>query len=623
MSNIVIIFFCTVFYFTGSLAQEKYSTPRWSRQAVWYQIFPERFNNGDTANDPAVTDMQGSWPHDEIKEWNISPWNSDWYKLQQWEEKNEKGFYYNTQLRRYGGDLQGVITKLDYLQTLGITALYLNPIFESPSLHKYDATMYHHVDNNFGPNPALDKKIWSQENPVDPSTWKWTSADSLFLTLIKECHKRNIKIIIDGVFNHVGMTFWAFRDVQKNGTKSAFVDWFTIHQFDDSTTVENEFRYEGWFGVKELPELREDGNGFPQAVKDHIHAVVRRWMDPNNDGNPEDGIDGWRLDVADMVNINFWKEFRRWTREINPESYLVGEAWWEDWQKNKMYDPTPWIADGAVFDAVMNYRLTVPILNYFTDKKNRISSTEFAKRVTTLFNQFSPDVTQVQMNTLDSHDTDRLPSIIVNPDRWFDHEASTKDNAKYNVRKPTAVERAVQKLVVLFQMTTVGAPTIYYGNEAGMWGGDDPDERKPMVWNDMAFKPETSHPFNEVRPADSVFFERELFDYYKKLVLLRKNTPALALGSFKFVTTDDIKDVIAYVREVNDVRIIVCINNSTKVQTIQLSKKVAGNSTAVTEMLTGKKISLRSQFFDIVMQPKSGAVLTGTLSQTKKSAHTQ
>ncbi len=613
MSNIVIIFFCTVFYFTGSLAQEKYSTPRWSRQAVWYQIFPERFNNGDSANDPAVNDMQGSWPHDEITEWSISPWTSDWYEMQPWEKKNGKDFYYNTQLRRYGGDLQGVITKLDYLQTLGITALYLNPIFESPSLHKYDATMYHHVDNNFGPNPALDKKIWSQENPIDPSTWKWTSADSLFLTLIKECHKRNIKIIIDGVFNHVGMTFWAFRDVQKNGTKSAYVDWFTIHQFDDSTTVENEFRYEGWFGVKELPELREDENGFPQAVKDHLFAVVKRWMDPNGDGNPEDGIDGWRLDVADMVNINFWKEFRQWTRAINSESYLVGEVWWEDWQSNKMYNPTPWIADGTVFDAVMNYRAMMPILDYCVNKKNKISASAFVEQFLTLQNQFPPIVAQAQMNTIDSHDTDRLPSIVVNPDRWYDHHASAKDDPNYDVRKPNADEKEIQKMVLMLQFVSVGAPSIYYGNEAGMWGGDDPDERKPMVWPELKYDSEETHPFNMPRSIDQVSFDKDLFDYYQKLISIRKHNTALSQGTFEFVKTDDVNDVIVFQRKMSNQNIFVCINASNKKQRFFLPKDLAKKNQVLIDLINGETIKAVKGSVEILLDPRSGRILKNEL----------
>lgn len=596
-----------------SFAQDKkYSTPEWAMTAIWYQIFPERFRNSDTTNDPKATDMLGSWPHDPIGEWSISPWNSDWYKLQPWEKKNGHDFYYNTQLRRYGGDIQGIIDKLDYLKDLGITAIYLNPVFESPSLHKYDATFYHHIDNNFGPNPDKDKEIWSKENPANPTTWQWTTADSLFLELVNQCHNRNMKIIIDGVFNHVGMTFWAFQDVKKNGGNSKFKDWFTIKSWDDPKTQKDEFDYEGWFGVRELPELIEGPNGFAQPIREHIHAVVRRWMDPNGDGNPSDGIDGWRLDVADMVNIEFWKEFRKWTRGINPESYLVGEVWWEDWQKNKMYDPAPWL-QGDVFDAVMNYRLTVPTLNYFTDRKNKINSSAFAERVTDLIHQFPPDVSQVQMNTLDSHDTDRLPSIIINPDRWYDHRASAKDNSSYDVRKPNEEERKIQKLVLLFQFTTVGAPTIYYGDEAGMWGGDDPDERKPMVWDDIVYEPETSHPFNKKRPKDGVKFDEDLFQYSKKLVDIRKSNPTLSIGTFKFIQTDDLSDFIVFERRLENQIILVGLNNSNLSKSLKLPYSTEIQDNRWNSLLDGKHVQSENNFVEFNLEPKAGIIYRATV----------
>jgi glycosidase len=161
-------------------------------------------------------------------------WVKSWYKLQPWEEKNGRGFDFNAQLRRYGGDIQGIIDKLDYLEDLGINAIYLNPVFESPSLHKYDATYYHHIDDNFGPDPQKDREIIVTENFDDPATWKWTTADKLFLEFLKHAHDRNIKVIIDGVFNHVGMTFWAFKDVHENGEKSPYKDWFVIKQYDDT-----------------------------------------------------------------------------------------------------------------------------------------------------------------------------------------------------------------------------------------------------------------------------------------------------------------------------------------------------------------------------------------------------
>ncbi len=159
--------------------------PEWAKEVVWYQIFPERFRNGDPSNDPQLIDIDGAYPHDIISPWQVHPWGSDWYKLQPYEQKNGKDIWFNLQRRRYGGDLQGIIDKLDYLKDLGITALYLNPVFTSPSSHKYDAVTFHHIDPNFGPDPEGDRKMIGMEIFDDPSTWVWTNADKLALRLIE------------------------------------------------------------------------------------------------------------------------------------------------------------------------------------------------------------------------------------------------------------------------------------------------------------------------------------------------------------------------------------------------------------------------------------------------------
>src|SRR5690606_35740788 len=170
---------------------------------------------------------------------------------------------------------------------------------------------------------------------------------------------RGMKIILDGVFNHMGLRSFAFEDVVRNQQQSRFADWFTITSWDNPATPDrNEFAYEGWMGVAELPELREDENGLIEPIRDYVFASVRRWMDPNGDGDPSDGVDGWRLDVAEMVSIRFWEAFRDTVRAINPEAYLVGEVWWEDWRNRKIFNARPWL-EGDAFDAVMNYRWAV------------------------------------------------------------------------------------------------------------------------------------------------------------------------------------------------------------------------------------------------------------------------
>ena len=553
----------------GGMGQQ---VPEWAKTAVWYQIFPERFRNGDQTNDPTPADMANSWPYFIPRDWQIHPWTSDWYKLQPWERSipwhkhfdwakpGEINFNASAGLRRYGGDLRGVLDKLDYLEELGITAIYFNPLFEAPSLHKYDAAMYHHIDNNFGPNPEKDRQIWQSENPADPATWRWTTADSLFLQLIRECHQRGIKVIIDGVFNHVGNNFWAFKDVVEHQQQSRYKDWFYIEAWDDPTTEENEFRYRGWYGVQDLPELREDDNGLVSGPREHIKAIVQRWMDPNGDGDPSDGIDGWRLDVAEMVNMKFWKEFRQWVKSINPEAYLTGEVWWEDWSRNKMFNAAPWL--NSAFDAVMNYRFSRAVKKYVIDVKTQISTHAFIDSLQAIYRDYPRENVLVCQNLMDSHDVDRVASQIVNPDRWYDHEANPAQNPNYDVRKPNAVERQKQKLIVGLQMTLPGAPMIYYGDEAGMWGGDDPDPRKPMVWPEWQYEPEASHPLGKKRPVDTVEFDRDLFDWYRKLIAIRKENTELSLGDVRFIQLTGQPSLLVFLRSLAEETSLVLVNNS-------------------------------------------------------------
>ena len=572
--------------------------PDWAKEAVWYQIFPERYNNADTTNDPKPEDMEGAWPYFVPDGWQNHPWTSDWFEMQPWEKTTGEDFYWNAGLRRYGGDLQGVINKLDYLDDLGITAIYLNPIFEAPSLHKYDATMYHHIDNNFGPNTEKDREIWAEENPSDPETWKWTSADSLFLELIKKAHERDIKIIIDGVFNHTGTQFWAFQDILENQEESEFKSWYFINSFDDPSTDSNEFDYEGWYGVKDLPEIREDENGLVAGPKEHVHDVVKRWMDPDGDGDPSDGIDGWRLDVAEMVDHNFWRDFRKWVREINPDAYLTGEVWWEDWNNNKMFDASPWFGDQ--FDAVMNYRFTRAIKHLVFQTEENVGPQGFIDSIKIQYEQYPKENVYVLMNLLGSHDTERLASLIINPNNWYDHQANAAQNKDFEVRKPNETERAKQKLAVGIQMTMPGAPHIYYGDEAGMWGGDDPDDRKPMVWPGLDYDDEKAHPFGKERPTDKVEFNRELFNWYKSMISIRKENEALSLGDIEFFVIDEDKEVFGYKRVYNDEEIWTIVNNNPDKFDLSYMHDLFPMNKKVKDLITGNEYSfdnkkLRSQ----------------------------
>ncbi len=603
MKKILII--CLLVLTVNSLyAQNKSeSVPSWAKKAIWYQIFPERFSNGNLSNDPKPEDMEGAWPYFVPEGWQNHPWTSDWYKLHPWEVKTGKDFYWNAGVRRYGGDLQGIINKLDYLKQLGINAIYLNPIFESPSLHKYDATMYHHVDNNFGPDPEKDVAIWAQENPADPTTWNWTTADRIFLKLINECHKRGMKIILDGVFNHTGTQFWAFQDIVKNQQNSKYKNWFTIKTWDDPKTEANEFEYEGWLGVKDLPEIREDAKGLVTGPREHVHAIVQRWMDPNGDGNPNDGIDGWRLDVAEMVNHNFWKEFRTWVKGINPDAYIVGEIWWEDWQNYKMMNAAPWLK-GDQFDAVMNYRFVRALKNFVINKKDQIGPQGLIDSLNTLYKEYPTENNYVMMNLLDSHDVERVSTMVVNPDLLYDHGGNPAQTRTFDVRKPTLQEREIQKLIVGMQFTLPGAPQIYYGDEVGMWGGDDPDCRKPMVWKELKYETETTHPFGLARTVDEVKFDENIFKWYQKMATIRNENKVLSLGDIKFYIFDEAKKIMGYRRVFEGENIFMIINNNPAANKIELDKgMLSAGINSYVDLISGKRIRLGGHNVQIDLNP--------------------
>ncbi|MCK6601771.1 MAG: glycoside hydrolase family 13 protein [Bacteroidetes bacterium] len=574
MKNHVLPLILTLTMSPAVLTAQPEFVPNWAKSAIWYQIFPERFFNGDRSNEPTLDYISLAWPFDSKSAWQIHPWTSDWYELQPYEKRNKQGLQHNLLRRRYGGDLQGIIDKLDYLQGLGVTAIYLNPVFMAPSHHKYDGMMYHHIDPFLGPDPRADIKKINQEVPDDPASWVWTEADKLALKLIAEVHQRGMKIIFDGVFNHMGINSFAFQDVKKNQENSRFKDWFTVTSWDDPAKG-TRFQYEGWFGVAELPELREDENGIVQGPKDYIFASTRRWMDPNENGNGNDGIDGWRLDVAFCVKHPFWKEWRKLVRELNPEAYITAE----------IIDPVPVLQpylQGDEFDAVMNYNFAFISSDFFIARKNRITVTEFDRRLKELREAFPGGVSLVQQNLFGSHDANRIGSAIVNRDLgrygdWGDYfNRSKSTNPEYQTRKPTPEEYKVQKLFAIFQMTYPGAPMIYYGDETGMWGANDPDCRKPMIWEEFDYDPEAVLPDSTLRKTpDKVGFNRDLFSHYQLLFKIRKETQALNLGSFETLLTDDKQQVFAFRREYNGQQAVVILNASEKPAQANLKLKGA------------------------------------------------
>ncbi|RMF79393.1 MAG: hypothetical protein D6744_09180, partial [Planctomycetota bacterium] len=486
-------------------AEDIFRTPDWARDAIWYQVMLDRFRNGNKDNDPP----------------NAHPWTADWFRPVGDEGKDGRTFYnWYVFDRLYGGDIDGLEEKLDYLKSLGVNAIYLNPIFQSHTHHKYDAQSYLHVDETFGTKRAGDyAEAIAKEDLNDPSTWVWTDADKRFLAFLKTAHARGFRVIIDGVFNHVGDRHPAFLDVKKNKQNSPYADWFEITSWEP-------FDYKGWAGFKSLPVFRKDQeHGLAsKQVREHIYNVTRRWMDPDGDGDPSDGVDGWRLDVPADIPAVFWEHWRKHVRSINPDAYITGEIWEraDDW------------LDGKHFDAVMNYEFAKAAVRWVFDRKLKISAAEIDHRLAEQRLAYPAAAVYVLQNLIDSHDTDRAVSMCANPDREYDKGNRVQDDApNYDNDKPGPECYARARLVALLQATYVGAPMIYYGDEAGMWGADDPTNRKPMLWKDL-------EPYEN--PQDNHVMDDHLA-WYQAVFNLRAEHVALRRGAFETLLADKDNDV--------------------------------------------------------------------------------
>ena len=353
-------------------------TPYWVQDAIFYQIFPDRFANGDPANDPP-----------NLQKWGSAP--TTW------------GFQ--------GGDLRGIIQHFDYLLDLGITAIYLNPIFAATSTHRYNTSDYYQIDPKLG-----------------------TLAD--FRALLDTAHRNDVRIVLDGVFNHVGRGFFAFVDVLENGENSPYKGWFHIKDFPlDAYNVGQPENYLGWWNYKALPKL----NTSNKQVRKYIFDVARYWI--------EQGIDGWRLDVPNEIDDDgFWAEFRRVVRAANRDAYLLGEIW----------DVNPRWADDHHFDGLTNYPVRDALLALFQGRENAV---QFSQRINGLFKTYKAENLSAMYVPLDSHDTERFKTLVGgNTDKL--------------------------KLAFLFQMAFPGAPAVYYGDEIGLEGGKDPDSRRAFPWKE-------------------------------------------------------------------------------------------------------------------------------------------
>lgn len=552
------------------------AVPDWAADAVFYQIFPERFRNGDPSNDPTHESLE--FPIDRVPEsWAVTPWTGDWYGRAEWERARGDDFYENGVFdRRYGGDLQGVIDKLDYLADLGINTIYFNPVFYARSLHKYDGNTFHHIDPHFGPDPAEDFALMDQETS-DPATWHVTAADRLFFDLLDAAHARGLRIIIDGVFNHTGRDFFAFADIRERQADSPYGDWYIVSAFDDPATAEDEFAYKGWWGVETLPEFADtpDGMDLHPGPKEYVFDATTRWMDPNGDGDPSDGIDGWRLDVTNEVPVQFWADWNAHVRTLNPEAYTVTEIWG---------DASDFLKEGG-FSATMNYHgFAVPIKAFLIDQA--VTASAFAQMLDERREAYPEAVQYALQNLMDSHDTDRLASMIVNTDPadgdldqyGYDRRVRPdQSEGRYAVRAPDTAERDVQRLIALLQMTYVGPPMLYYGTEAGMWGADDPSDRKPMVWADLDYDDECADPLGRERACDAVAFDAGLFDFYRDAITLRRANDVFRHGDFEVLAAEDDRKLFAFARSLDDEVAVVVMNRSDDAQGLRVEKPAAGS----------------------------------------------
>lgn len=419
------------------------SVPAWVKDSVFYQIFPDRFENGDCTNDPV----------------NIAPWNSK-----------------PTITSFHGGDLRGVINRFYYLLDLGINTIYFNPIFLSPSNHRYNTVDYMQIDPKLG-----DLQV--------------------FKSVLDVAHRNQVRVILDGVFNHCGRGFFAFSDILENQADSPYLDWFHVKKFPvDAYSPGDATTYLGWWKYKSLPKF----NTANPRVREYIYQVARYWL--------EQGIDGWRLDVPNEIDDDeFWAKFREIVKNTNPEAYLLGEIWDGDMR---------WVGDRH-FDGLMNYPIRTLIIDLLTEKKK---ASAFANDLASWVNHYPAENVPCMFNSLGTHDTDRIFSVL-----------------------GKSVEKVRLAFLILFAYP--GAPSIYYGDEIGVEGGRDPDNRRTFPWNEAEWN-------------------IEIFNWVKQLVRARIDQNALRRGDFKVIPISN-DSVFAFTRTDGEDAVVVignASNQSTKIE---------------------------------------------------------
>lgn len=462
-------------------ASEVFDAPDWVKSTNWYQIFPERFANGDSSNDPE----------------DVVPWGQ--------QEPSQTNFF--------GGDFEGVIQHLDYLVDLGINGIYFTPIFKAPSNHKYDTIDYFEIDPQFGSKEDLKQ-------------------------LVKACHERGIKIMLDAVFNHSGYHFAPFQDVLENGQQSKYANWFHPHSFPlHGGDAPN---YEAFAFVAAMPKLNTNNS----EVKKYLFEVAAYWIN-------EFDIDGWRLDVANEVDHQFWREFRTVVREAKSDIYILGEIW---------HDSMPWL-NGDQFDAVMNYPFTTNVMNLLA--KETISAQQFMDSMTTVVQSYPKHVMDHTFNLVGSHDTPRVLTLC-NED-----------------------ERRV-KLIYTLLYTFMGSPCMYYGDEIGLTGDQDPGCRKCMEW-------------------DSSKQNRDILQHVKKLITLRNTETLLANdGDFQFLNRVE-KNIVAFVKHQENKQILVLINPTADKQMYNMPSTLIG--TVMQNLWNDQTAEFNTESSNIQLEPYGFSIL--------------
>lgn len=642
---------------TTSKDIQLFNVPNWAKEAIWYNIFPDRFYNGNHYNDPIFNEFgpeafkpnilheqnfveEYKWEksNNVISHFDRNRWTSDFREQTIWEKLGEREIDYSLKYARmYGGDLQGIKEKIPYMKELGINAVWLNPVFFSYQNHKYGANDFRHIspdfgtiktsgethgveinrNNKYGNKSYVDvlgnKATTSSELKLlevnlkgenrgkngygeteDPATWVWTESDLIMVDLIKEFHKNGIRVIFDGVFNHSSSEHWTFNMVLADGENSKYKDWYKFTDFgqhvqitDDmsdeqafETLIANRKRtiYNAWGGFDSLPEF----NTFNQEYKEYIFNITRKWMcgpDGKESENwmEDDGIDGWRLDVPNCLeNQNFWNEWREVVKGSKKDSYITAELW-----GNASGD----INGGNKFDTVMNYEWLKTVIGFFINQ-SREGGVRYKLKAQDFFNELREKRTwypyqalQASQNLNGSHDTDRLYSRIVNDVIGRNLEEGKQLEKGYNGIRPdlasnyhpnTTIDwrnspikpKDILKLISIFQMTYIGAPMLFYGDEVGMWGATDPYCRKPMLWKEFLYDDEKNPSHINQNEVYSQKVDSDLFEWYKKLIRIRLENKTLIYGKFREVFADNERDVIAYERVIEDQLIIVVINNS-------------------------------------------------------------